>query len=73
MSSLKTVKGALNYPGWHDIMLEEIHGLDENHTWSLMDLRGKKAIGCKWAFAVKVNRDGSVARFKARFLAYDYA
>ena len=33
---------------------------------------GKKAIGCRWVFAVKVNPDGSVARLKARLVAKGY-
>ncbi|CAH9071327.1 unnamed protein product [Cuscuta epithymum] len=35
--------------------------------------KGKKSIGCKWVFAVKVNPDGSVARLKARLVAKGYA
>ncbi|OIT33138.1 putative mitochondrial protein, partial [Nicotiana attenuata] len=63
----KTVKEALNHPGWSKAMLEEIHALEKNHTWDLVDLpSGKKAVGCKWVFTVKVNPDGSVARLKAR-------
>ena len=34
---------------------------------------GKKAIRCRWVFAVKVNPDGSVARLKARLVAKGYA
>ena len=34
---------------------------------------GKKAIGCRWVFAVKFNPDGSVARLKARLVAKGYA
>ena len=34
---------------------------------------GKKAIGCCWVFAVKVNFDGSVARLKARLVTKGYA
>ena len=33
----------------------------------------KKAIGCRWVFAVKFNPDGSVARLKARLVAKGYA
>ncbi|RVX21188.1 Retrovirus-related Pol polyprotein from transposon TNT 1-94 [Vitis vinifera] len=34
---------------------------------------GKKVIGYKWVFAVKVNPDGSVAQLKARLVARGYA
>ncbi|RVW62844.1 Retrovirus-related Pol polyprotein from transposon TNT 1-94 [Vitis vinifera] len=34
---------------------------------------GKKVVGCKWVFAVKVHPDGSVARLKARLVARGYA
>ena len=55
-------------------MVEEIQALDDNGTWNLVQLRtGKKAIGSRWVFAVKVNPDGSVARLKARLVAKGYA
>ena len=55
-------------------MLEEIHALDDNHTWNLVGLpKGKKAVGCKWVFAVKVNPDGSMVWLKARLVAKGYA
>ena len=34
---------------------------------------GKKAIGCRWVFAVKFNPDESVAKLKARLVAKGYA
>ena len=34
---------------------------------------GKKAIGCRWVFIVKVNPNGSIARLKARLVAKGYA
>ncbi|OIT08636.1 putative helicase chr10 [Nicotiana attenuata] len=64
------MKEALNHSGWSDAMLEEIHALEYNHMWDLVDLpKGKKPVGCKWVFTVKVNPDGSVARLKARLVA----
>ncbi|RVX21101.1 Retrovirus-related Pol polyprotein from transposon TNT 1-94 [Vitis vinifera] len=70
----KTVTEALNHPGWKNAMLEEICALEDNHTWKLVDLpQGKKVVGCKWVFAVKVNPDGSVAQLKARLVARGYA
>jgi len=70
----KTLKEALNHTGWSNAMLDEIHALEENHTWDLMDLpKGKKPVGCKWVFTVKVNPDGSIARLKASLVAKGYA
>ena len=48
--------------------------LDINGIWDLVDLpTGKKAIGCKWVFTVKVNLDGSVVCLKACLVAKGYA
>ncbi|KAI4331771.1 hypothetical protein L6164_016728 [Bauhinia variegata] len=55
-------------------MCEEMDVLDWINTWTLVDLLvGKKAIGCKWVFTVKVNPDYYVARLKARLVAKGYA
>ena len=51
-----------------------MQALDDNGTWNLVQLpAGKKAIGCNWVFAVKVNPNGSVARLKAQLMAKGYA
>ena len=64
----------LSHPGWHSAMIEEMDALNENGTWNLVHLfTGKKAIGCRWVFAVKVYPDGSVARLKTRLVAKGYA
>ena len=68
------VHEALSHPGWREAMVEEMTALDHNGTWSLVDLpKGKKAIGCKWVFAVKTNPDGTVSRLKARLVTKGYA
>ncbi|CAH9079281.1 unnamed protein product [Cuscuta epithymum] len=55
-------------------MVEEMNALNLNGTWDLVDFpTGKKSIGCKWVFVVKVNTNGSVARLKARLVAKGYA
>ena len=44
--------------------------LQENNAWSLVPLpEGKKIVGCKWVFTIKHKADGSVERYKARFVA----
>lgn len=70
----KNLSEALAHSGWPTAMEEEMMALDNNGTWDLVCLPiGKKAIGCKWVFVVKMNSDGSVARLKARLVAKGYA
>ncbi|KAK9080267.1 hypothetical protein SSX86_001943 [Deinandra increscens subsp. villosa] len=55
-------------------MIEEMDALDQNNTWTLVNLpTNKKAIGCKWLFTIKINPDGSLARLKAHLVAKGYA
>lgn len=54
-------------------MNEEIKALEENQTWEITSLPvGKKPIGCRWVYKVKLNADGSVDRYKARLVAKGY-
>ena len=69
ISISNTVHEALFYLGWQNAMIEEMTGLDDNGTWNLVSrLVGKKVIGCKWMFAVKVNPDGTMGRLKVVLL-----
>ena len=55
-------------------MIEEMNAFTDNGTWDLVRLpAGKKAIGCRWVFTVKINPDGSIARLKACLVAKGYA
>ena len=68
------VSEALAHPGWRSAMIEEMNALTGNGTWDLVRLpAGKKTIGCRWVFIVKVNLDGSIGRLKARLVAKGYA
>ncbi|GAU15418.1 hypothetical protein TSUD_44550 [Trifolium subterraneum] len=41
---------------WLDAMNEEIESIERNNTWELVDLpHGKRAIGVKWVYKVKLN------------------
>ena len=60
-----TFQEVLSHPNWRSAMIEEMDALNENCTWNLVHLpTGKKAIGSRWVFAVKVNPDGSITRLK---------
>ena len=68
------VSKALAHPGWRCAMIEKMNALTDNGTWDLVRLPAwKKAIGCRWMFIVKVNLDGSIARWKACLVAKGYA
>ncbi|GAU32405.1 hypothetical protein TSUD_220940 [Trifolium subterraneum] len=54
---------------WLDAMNEEIESIERNNTWELVDLpHGKKAIGVKWVYKVKLNPKGEITRHKARLV-----
>ncbi|KAL0416482.1 UNVERIFIED_CONTAM: putative mitochondrial protein [Sesamum latifolium] len=55
---------------WQRAMKEEIEALEKNKAWYITPLpTGKRAIGSKWVFKLKLNPDGSVNRYKARLVA----
>ncbi|KAG5674318.1 hypothetical protein PVAND_004295 [Polypedilum vanderplanki] len=55
---------------WQKAMSEELESLNENKTWTLVDLPpGKKVVKSKWVFKLKRESDGKVARYKARLVA----
>ncbi|KAL2236631.1 UNVERIFIED_CONTAM: Retrovirus-related Pol polyprotein from transposon RE1 [Sesamum indicum] len=61
----------------HGILLlyrkEKRADFDKNHTWDLTPLpQGKKGIGCRLVYKVKLKPDGSVDRYKARLIAKGY-
>ena len=54
-------------------MDKEIQALEQTHTWVLTPLPpGKRPIGCKWVYRVKLNPDGTIERYKARSVAKGY-
>lgn len=63
-------KEASTDPIWVEAMNTELKALENNHTWDLVSLPpGKKCIGSKWVYRVKLKSDGSLERCKARLVA----
>jgi hypothetical protein len=51
-------------------METELSSLKELNTWTLVDLlRGRKALKGRWVFKTKTNKDGSINKYKARWVA----
>ena len=55
-------------------MEENLYSLAKNNTWDLVEFpEGRSIFGCKWAFKLKRNVDGSIERYKARLVAKGYS
>ena len=64
-----TYCSALKDPNWHAAMLDEYNALMRNDTWSLVSRpAGVNMVTDKWIFRHKFNPDGSLARYKARWV-----
>ena len=58
---------------WIDACKDEIHSIERNNTWDLVELpAGVKPIGLKWVFKIKRNADGTISKYKARLVAKGY-
>ena len=54
-------------------MDEEFFALQRQKTWSLvLAAPGINLVDCKWLYKLKLNSDGSIARFKARLVAKSF-
>ena len=70
LSEPATYFEAAQHPEWVTAMQKEIEAFTANNTWEVTDLpKGKKAIGCKWVYKLKLKKDGSLERYKARLVA----
>jgi hypothetical protein len=65
----KTYHAALKDPNWRQAMREEFDALLNNNTWCLVEKPvGANIITGKWNFWHKLHPDGSLARYKARWV-----
>ena len=63
----KTYKKAAQDPLWVQAITSELQPLQDNHTWDHVPLPfGKKTVGYKWVYKIKLKADGSIERYKAR-------
>jgi len=57
---------ALGHPGWWQAMIDEMLALKHSDTWKLVPLPlGKRPMGCRWVYAIKVGLTVEVDRLKA--------
>jgi hypothetical protein len=55
---------------WKDAMLEEYMSIIKNNVWDIVSRpKDKSVVSSKWIYKIKHAADGSVEKFKARFVA----
>ena len=62
---------------WKESMSKEITDLMKNETWELVRRskipKSHKVAKSKWVYKIKLNKDGSIERFKSRFVVCGYS
>jgi hypothetical protein len=57
-------------PTWVDAMVEEYDSIVKNSAWEIVPRSiNKSVVGSRWIYKVKQDVDGSVEKYKARFVA----
>jgi hypothetical protein len=65
----KTYKSALLDPNWAAAMQDEYKALVENDTWQLVPPPPNvNLVSGKWVFRQKFHSDGTLSRYKARWV-----
>ena len=65
----KHVDEAIQDDNWVKAMQKDLDQFQKNDVQKLVKLpKGKKAVGAKWVFSKKLNRNGKVVRNKARLV-----
>ena len=62
---------------WKESMTKEITDLIKHNTWSLVKRdkvpKSHKVTKSRWVYKIKLNKDGSIDRFKSRFVVCGYS
>ena len=65
---------AAKEPTWVDAMVEEYDSIVRNIAWQIVPRPvGKSVVGSRWIYKVKQAADGSIEKYKARFVAQGFS
>jgi hypothetical protein len=73
-SEPSTFEEASKHKVWKDAMIEEYESILKNDVWEVVPRpHGKSMVTSKWLYKIKHAIDGSVEKFKARFVAHGFS
>ena len=71
MTEASSFEEAMQKPIWVDVMVEDYDSIIKNSAWEVVPRPvGKLVVGSRWIYKVKQVVDGSVEKYKARFVAW---
>ena len=74
MTEPSSFQEAVQQPTWVDAMVEEYDSIVKNNAWEIVPRPvDKSVVGLRWIYKVKQVVDGSVEKYKARFLAWGFS
>lgn len=58
---------------WEQACRKEVQNIEEMGVWDIVDRpKDSPVVGGRWHFKIKLNPDGTIAKFKARYVAKGY-
>lgn len=68
-----SVDKASNQQVWKDAIMEEHQSIIKNDVWDIIPrTKGKSVVSSKWLFKIKHIVNGSIEKYKAKFVARDF-
>ena len=73
-SEPNNAKEALSHQSWKEAMIEEYNSILKNDVWDIVPRpKNKSVVSSKWLFKLKHAADGSIEKYKARFVARGFS
>ena len=64
----------INQKNWADAMVKEYQSIMKNDVWEIVPRpKDKSVVFSKWIFKTKHSADGSIEKYKARFVAQGFS